>query len=591
MEHLINSVEKLIEVVLSAGTSKSGEEMHGEQLIKSIISKWPVEEMFAGLDHDSAVMLSGSSTIGRFMRREQLVGLVKVLMGPSRAKREETCGHGAQEVSQSGAEGEGGKSNKLLTRVCPEVPKDVLDQSVEDSLVDAWSKQLLTCATRMKKIDKKTFRIDLSFWNQISDERKQGMLVNMKEKSFPKVSLYHIKVCMLSAALKLGCDVQPHEFSNIGVTICKQHPILLDSDDSAAKPVQSLSCTSELSDSSNMSGVFLLDGIREEICKMSGEDIEYGDLVILVAHNNVREAEKGPEGVSLTIKGDGTYRMSHGFQPVALGVYQGDMIGLSTANGVVTESTCAVFLRDTFPCDQLRTFFRVYNSGEFLSTFSSQKLHQQHRIRCVMIFSSSYRVNSLHYDFILRLPIYFCSWPKQLVIRDPLGHLPKKLLRQSLFGSQSNTLSVPIRSKAIESSSPVIMMAPGPAIESETIPIKKSIVMMAPEEEEQCVETVLLSAAASCCSSPQQKRSIIMLAPDDEEIDPSMSSVAASVNSSPKESFKSKAKLRKERRGKENEMEGTAVTLTNTRKHLTNKFNSRNNSNPISRKKNTFSGD
>eukprot|EP00890_Picochlorum_soloecismus_P003020 jgi/Picsp_1/3719/NSC_06555-R1_---NA--- len=561
MEHLINSVEKLIEVVLSAGTSKSGEEMHGEKLIKSIISKWPVEEMFAGLDHDCAVMLSESSTIVRFMRREQLLGLVKGMMGPSGVKREITSRYVAKEVSTVDSESEGKKSDKFLTTI-PEVSEDaVLDQRVEDSLVDAWSKELLTCATRMKKIENKTFRLDLSFWNQISDERKQSMLVNMKKKSFPKVSLYHIKVCMLSAALKLGCDVQPHEFSNIGVTICKQYPIVLGSDVSATQSAQSLSCTSEFSNSSD---AILVDGIREEISKISIQDIEYGDLVILVAHNDVQEAEKGPEGVSMTIKEDGTYRMSHGFQTVALGVYQGDTIGLSTANGAVTENTCAVFLRDTFPCDNLRTFFRVYNNGKFLSTFISQKLHQQHRI----------------------------CWPKQLVIRDPLGHLPKKLLRQSLFGSQSNTFSVPIRSKAIKPSSPVLPMAPEHVIQSETMPIKKSMVMMAPEEEEQhCTETILISvsAAASCCSSPQQKRSIVMFDPEDEEINPSMCSVTASINTSPKESYKSKAKLKKERRGKENEMQG-AATLMN-RKHLTqsvnqksNKLKGRDNNNPISRK-------
>jgi hypothetical protein len=386
MEHLIHSVEKLIEVVLSAGSSKSGEEMHGEKIIKSIVSKWPVEEMCVGLEYDSAVLLSESSAIVRFMTREQLVGLVKGLMGPSRVKREKVSGYIVDDVSKVDTENEGSTSDKFLTTV-PEVSEDaVLDQSLEDSLVDAWSKELLTCATKMRKIDNKTFRLDLSFWNQISDERKQSMMVNMK-KSFPKVSLYHMKVCMLSAALKLGCDVQPHEFSNIGVTICKQHPIILDCDDSAAKSAQSLSCLSEFSNSSEAStGTILVDGIREEISKMSSEDIEYGDLVILVAHNDIREAEKGPVGVSMTIKGNGkqknqVYQMSHGFQVVALGVYQGDMIGLPTANGAVKENTCAVFLRDTFPCAHLRTFFRVYNNGELLSTFSSQKLHQQHRIR------------------------------------------------------------------------------------------------------------------------------------------------------------------------------------------------------------------
>lgn len=387
MEHLINSVEKLIEVVLSAGLSKSGEEMHGEKIVKSIIGKWPVEEMCVGLDHDSAVLLSESSTIVRFMRREQLVGLVKGLMGPSRAKREKASRYVADEVSKADTENEGATSEKFLTTV-PEASEDVvLDQSVEDNLVDAWSKELLTCATKMRKIDNKTFRLDLSFWNQISDERKQSMMASMKKKSFPKVSLYHIKVCMLSAALKLGCDVQPHEFSNIGVTICKQHPIVLDAGDSSAKSAQSLSCLSEFSNSSEESiGAILVDGIREEISKISSEDIEYGDLVILVAHNDIREAEKGPVGVSMTIKGNGkqkgqVYQMSHGFQVVALGVYQGDMIGLSTANGAVKENTCAVFLRDTFPCAHLRTFFRVYNNGELFSTFCSQNLHKQHRIR------------------------------------------------------------------------------------------------------------------------------------------------------------------------------------------------------------------
>lgn len=141
---------------------------------------------------------------------------------------------------------------------------------------------------------------------------------------------------------------------------------------------------------------------------------------------------------------------------------------------------------------------------------------------------------------------------------------------------------------AIKPSSPVLPMTFQHDAQFEAVPIKKSIVMLAPEEEQQWTETVLVSAAASCCSSPQQKRSIVMLAPEDEEINPSMCSVAASVNSSPKESYKSKAKLRKERGGKENEMQGAMLV---NRKNLTkmvdgksHKLTSRDNNNPISRK-------
>lgn len=143
---------------------------------------------------------------------------------------------------------------------------------------------------------------------------------------------------------------------------------------------------------------------------------------------------------------------------------------------------------------------------------------------------------------------------------------------------------------AIKPSSPVLPMASKHAVESEAVSIKKSIVMLAPEEEQQWTETVLVSAAASCCSSPQQKRSIVMFAPEDEEINPSMCSVTVSVNSSPKESYKSKAKLRKEREGKENEMQGSAM-LVNNRKNLTkmvdgksHKLRGRDNNNSISRK-------
>lgn len=142
---------------------------------------------------------------------------------------------------------------------------------------------------------------------------------------------------------------------------------------------------------------------------------------------------------------------------------------------------------------------------------------------------------------------------------------------------------------AIRPSSPVLPMASQHVVELEAVPIKKSIVMVAPEEEQQWTETVMVSAAASCCSSPQQKRSIVMFAPEDEEINPSMCSVAASVNSSPKESYKSNAKLRNERRGKENEMQGDAMLLN--RKTVTkmvdgksHKLTSRGNNNPISRK-------